>query len=309
MFKTIPFLILMILITQINTVYAQGCCGAGSSLVAGGHPTLEQGTILLQTGGDYAYSLNPLRHQMSSSINLAYGITNRFALSVKTSYVWKYSSINQQAIVYNGSVLLPDTTLVFKNHALGDALIGAQFSIIPITLLNKQELTIGIEAGIPWGSAHSASAHAEIPKSVQIGNGSYSLGGFLLYNKSFPMYKLAGSTSAAGRVKFANHLNENPGDEASFLVSGIAGPFWKIYSSVSLNYKVMTATISSSGVEEIASSGSRVDVMPALECAFNEHIKVTCGAEFPLWRDTNQKKYGNVFGARAGMQFYIPVFN
>jgi hypothetical protein len=52
-----------------STLNAQGCCGIGSALVAGGVPALEQGTFLIQSGADYSLFQFSVNECIGGSIN------------------------------------------------------------------------------------------------------------------------------------------------------------------------------------------------------------------------------------------------
>jgi hypothetical protein len=291
-----------------STLNAQGCCGIGSALVAGGVPALEQGTFLIQSGADYSRAENPSRYRAAGTINFAYGITERFTVSLKSNIAWLHSSIKQPAVVYNGNILFPETTIVFDNKGIGDGIIGTQFVIVPMEAINKYELKCGADIGIPWGPDKKIKDNVELPKNIQTGSGTFTIGGFLAYNKTFPLYYSAIAATAAGRLKFKNRRHEQPGNEANLLLSGIFGPFWKTRESISINYKATGVTIDANGTEP-ATRGNRLDLIPSIECTFTKHIKATCEAEIPLWGDRYQKKYGNIIGARAMVYFFIPIFS
>jgi hypothetical protein len=301
------FILFMALGALSRGALAQGCCGIGSSLVAGGHPTLQRGTFLLQPGADYSSAENPTRYKAAGTLTIAYGITNQLAVSLKTNYAWLHSSVLQRDVVYNGTLLFPETTVVFNNHDIGDGTIGIQFSIIPLDVMHTQELKVGADVGIPWGPDQKIANGVELPKNMQTGSGAFSIGGFASYTKAFPAYYLAGAATAAGRLKFQNRRKERPGNEASLLVSAIAGPFWKTRESVSLNYKTSSATYDVNGTKIPSTEGGRFDVIPALEFTFTENIKATWQAELPVWREVYQKKFGNNLGARASMLLFIPA--
>lgn len=304
-----PFLIILIIMALSTTiVHAQGCCGVGSLLVAGGHPTLISGTFFVQAGTEFSSALNPVRYRGAGSLNVAYGITDRLALSIKTSYIRLYSYEYNDAVIRNNVVRAPASTTVFDNIDFGDGLAAAQFSIIPMDVITEQELKIGIDLGIPWGPDQKKMNNATLPKKSQTGSGAFNAGSFLSYSKSFTAQKLAASSTIAGRYTFKNRRGEDPGDEASIVVSAIAGPYWQMRGSVSVSCKAVSATVDNFGTVEPSTGGSRVDIAPGIEYAFNEQIKATTSVELPLWRDAYQQRLGNNVGARLSFLYFIPVF-
>lgn len=296
--------LLLLSATMQSSLQAQGCCGIGSALVAGGFPSLRQGSVLIQFGGDYSSAANKT-DKKALTATIGYGITNRLALSIKSNYAWLHYSRFQPAVEVGGVVYFPETTLVFQNNDFGDGNIGLQYSIIEMNALSKQELKIGSDLGIPWGPDQKNGT--AWPKNVQTGSGAYTIGGFLSYSKAFPAQHLSTAATAAGRIKFKNRRNEKPGNEANILLTGTFGPFWKTRESVSLNYKITGVTLDANGDEEPSSRGSRIDLLPAFEFTFTESINATFEAEFPVWRDAYQKQYGNTIGARVSLLIFFPV--
>ena len=291
-----------------SAIDAQGCCGIGGSLVAGGIPTLENGNVFVQAGAEHSSATYQSRYRTSIPLTLGYGVTNRLAVFVKTSYAWMHEAVFTQSIVVNNVVLLPDTTIVFDNNDIGDATVAAQFSIVPLNVIDKQELKAGMDVGIPWGPDQKRLNRALLSAAMQSGSGGLTLGGFVSYTKAVPAYKCAASATIGGRYKFKNRRGEKPGAEGSALVSMIAGPFWITTATLSVGYKATNFTYEANGVKVPSSAGSRLDILPGMEFAFTEQVKASCEATVPLWRDEYQKTYGKALGLRASLFFLFPVF-
>lgn len=306
--KQILFSVLTTLLISQN-LQAQGCCGVGSSLVAGGHPAIEMGSILVQPSVDYSSAENPMRRKGSAALNVAYGITDRLSASVKTHFDYLYSSRLQPAVVYRDSILYPEKTVVQQNVGIGDGNVGVQFSIIPMEVLTQRELTIGADVGIPWGPDRKKTDGVELPNYLQTGSGSTTVGGFVSYTKGFALSRLGFSATAAGRLKFENRRGEDPGDELGLLGTAMVGPFSSIRGSLSVNYKFTGSAQGAGNVQQKFASGTRVDLIPTLEFSLSEKVKLSGDVEIPVYRDVNQKQYGNTLGARFMMLFFLPVLS
>ncbi len=290
-------------------LWAQGCCGIGSLLVAGGTPTLSHGTLFIQAGPNYAMIDSPAGYKTDASLTIAYGITSRISVSVKSSYAWIHSKKFQPAVIYNDSVFSQSRTIISDNNDFGDGLLGAQLTLIPLTPLSKQELKTGADIGIPWAPDQKIQDNALLSKDMQTGSGAFTFGGFVSYSRAFPVQYLTVSSMAAGRLKFKNRRNESPGNEASALVSLSAGPFWITHESMSLNYKTSGTTVDVYGAKEVSTSGNRLDILPSITFELHEHVKALVEGEIPVWRDATQRKSGSSFGLRASVLAYIPVLS
>jgi hypothetical protein len=309
----VPIICLLVLFF-VNNSYTQGCCGIGGSLVSGGYPVLNKNTVLISTSGNYADAKNPDRHRGGIGVLLAYGITDRLSLSLKTSYVRATSSIYQTPIIISIDSTIPGKTVNSGNNGFGDGFAAVQFALIRLTPMNKQELITGIDVGIPWGPdratvVDTAGNENVLPGNVQTGTGGYSVNGFLTYLKAFPEIYYSVTSTIAGRVQLGKTRNGTKlGDEFSVMLTSLFGPFFGTRESITFNYYQNGMSYNEHSYVDPAekgTSGKRFSLVPALEYSILSNLKLSINADIPLWRDYNQSLYGNNKVLRADIYWFI----
>mgnify|MGYP000754841016 CR=1 FL=1 len=124
---------------------------------------------MMQVSGDFLTVKNLQRYNSAAGLTIAYGINDRLSASLKNTYAWLYTSWQQKAIYINGSLYLPEMTIEKRNNGIGDGNIGAQFSIIPMHVLDQKELVAGLDVGIPWSPSRKMVNGVELPVDVQTG--------------------------------------------------------------------------------------------------------------------------------------------
>jgi len=288
-------------------LFSQACCGSGSSLVAGGHPTLDEHELLVQTGFSHTVSQNPDRTREGISATLAFGLTHQLALSLSANYAFLHSSFVQNAVRAGGVELFPAKLKYFDNHDFGDGTIGVQWTPIPMDVFAKWELKIGTSLTIPSGPDLKEFNNAELPRNMQTGNGSYAISGFVSYAKSLPALHLAGAATLAGRMLSENRHNEKPGAQGSAMTSVVIGPFAGFSIYTSLNYKRSRLTVDAKGNTDISSAGHRLDFTPGVQLVWNERFKTMIDAVLPVWRDIYETKSGSQSEIKATLLFFIPT--
>jgi hypothetical protein len=298
------FAVCFLLLFLANNSYSQGCCGIGGSLVSGGYPVLNKNTFLLSTAGNYADAKNPDRMRSGIGMLLAYGISDRLSLSLKTSYVWAtYSSYRWPIPKPNGDTI-PGETDIYKNNGFGDGYAAVQFALIRLTPMNKQELIAGMDVGLPWGPDKTMDAGVVLPGNIQTGTGGYSVNGFLTYLKAFPAIYYSVTSTIAGRVNFKTRRGKEPGDEFSAMLTSLVGPFYNFRGSVTFNYYRNGKTYDPE-YRSIVSYGKRLSLVPALEYSISSNFVFLMNADIPLWRDEYQLNYGNDKIIRAEIYWFI----
>lgn len=297
--------LLSLLLLMVQNSHAQGCCGIGGSLVSGGHPVLETSSLLLSASGNYSDANNPDRHRGTADMLIAYGITDRLSLSVKTSYVWAWSSVYQSPIIVQGEELIPGKNIHFKNSAIGDGSAAVQYALIRLTPTNKQELIARISAGIPWGPDRKMVDGVVLPGNVQSGGGGFSLNSSLSYLKALPNLHFSVTSTVAGGLTFKTRKGKDPGDEFSVMLTALFGPFFTTRESITLNYNVIGTTYDERGLPETGSPGRRLSLTPAFEYSIISDLKLLLFTEIPLWRDRNQSLYGNNRSLKAELFWFI----
>ena len=284
----VPFIACFLGLFIVNNSHAQGCCGIGGSLVSGGYPVPDRYTLLASASGNYADADKPERLRGSAGFLLAYGITDRLSLSLKTSYIWASYSIDMPPFIFQGDTTYPGKK-VDKNNGFGDGYAAIQYAIIRLTPMNKQELIAGMDAGIPWGPDKKKDHGVVLVDNVQTGSGGFSLNGYLTYLKAFPAIYYSVTATVAGRVNFTTRRGKDPGDEFSVMMTSLLGPLFNTRASVTFNYSRNGTDYSMEYSDDMqiapGTSGKRLSFIPALEYSFSKDLKILVNADLPLWRD------------------------
>ena len=295
---------------------AGSCCGFGTSSIADGHAVVDHGAFLLLAGGDYGQTASADLRSGRASFGVAYGITDRLALSVRSGYVWLHVSTFRTGLfdttVIPTDTIKPDTTLRFENQGLEDGSIGLQFVVIPQTALTKQELKVGASVGVPWGIPDKKTIverrEVLLPAKAQSGSGSVALGGFIAYSHQFPHYLLASETSLSGSIRLRDKNGDTRGFDVNATATTIAGPFGDFKGVVSLGYGTTGRTLLSTGVLDTTTGGQRITVSPGIDFTLENRAQFLLAVTVPLWQDENQKKTGNSIGVKLSTTFFIPGF-
>ncbi|MBN1980495.1 MAG: hypothetical protein JW795_03125 [Chitinivibrionales bacterium] len=288
---------------SVAVVQASSCCGVGSTQVSSGYPALLPGMFLLQPG--FTYSQTNTHDFASQGFNfaLAYGVTDHISLSVKSGFSWlqsslfragRYDTINNVIIKTKA-----DTTFLFKNRGITDGLIGTQIVILPMTVLTRQELKVGVDVTLPWSPSEKETKvegkALVIPARAQTGSGTYGLSGYMVYNRTFPQLHLAALSAFSGRYNLKNDHGRTPSSEIAMLFSAIAGPYANMKPILSAGMSVSGRALDEKAAIDPASGGSRIDLSPAVEYATGENLKLVMNTKLPLWRSMNQRTNGSNF--------------
>lgn len=287
------FTLLFIILMNVQSSLGQGCCGAGSSMVSAGIPSLVKNTLFFQVGGDYSSTKNSnTQLKASGNASVGFGITNHFSVYMRANYQYLTYDILQRG-------------LHFENYDFGDGNVGLQFSVLPMDAINKQDLRIGTDFTIPWGPSEKEKNEVILPENVQSGKGAFGFGGFISYTKNFPIYYLGYSTSLAGKINLKNSRDEELSDEIGLLNILSIGPFHNAHALLMVNYKYLSSKLSFDGTPIPYTKGNRIDFAPAVEYSFTEKVSTNLQVEFPLWRDKDQEKSGTNLGIRLSNLFYL----
>lgn len=295
-----------------NGTYAQSCCGIGGSLVSGGHPVLNKYTLLASPSGNYAIADNPTRLRGSTGLLLAYGITDRLSLSLRSSYIWASYSMIMPPVILQDTTIYPEK-IHYKNNGFGDGYAALQFAVIRLTPSNKQELITGIDAGIPWGSDQKEVDGIVLLDNLQTGTGGFSLNGYVTYLRAFPAIYYSITSTVAGRINFKTKRGKDPGDEFSVMLTSLLGPFYNTRLSVTFNYSQngndYSQEYTKTMTESPGTSGKRLSIIPALEYSFSSNLKFLMNANIPLWRDKYATLNDNDKSFSAQIYWFIPLAN
>ena len=178
------FLILLLL--SAPKIFGQACCTAGTPLLSSLETSGAQYQSL-QFGLSYRYNsiasiyINDSQvdensiERLSQSVLLQvdYGIWRNVSVTALFSYV------KQERIVLSplgGENLL-------ETKGIGDALLLTKYNILPLTILDETEFSIGAGIKIPLGESQLTSNGLLIPADMQPGSGSWDFLSWLYYSK------------------------------------------------------------------------------------------------------------------------------
>ncbi len=181
--KKLLFISLILFYAKIN---GQACCTAGTPLLS----SLETSSTPfghLQFGLSYRY--NSIASLYSNDIKLDDNSRRRIAKSIilQTDYgIWKnisltalFSFVMQERII--ATPLQTENTL--NTNGIGDALLLIKYNIIPISILDELELSIGGGLKIPLGESQLTSNNILIPADMQPGTGSWDYLAWIYFSK------------------------------------------------------------------------------------------------------------------------------
>lgn len=299
-----------------DMVSAGSCCGSGSSSLAVGMPVLNKGQILVQPGYEYTQtsSRDIVRNTITTGIGI--GVTDRLLLSKNVGFSFLETTNYREARVeedpFTGELdtIAPSLTEEYKNQGVADGSLGIQFAIIPMDMIEKrQELLIGVNLGIPWGSTDKRGmvdgVETILSKKNQIGSGVFSCAGFLTYTKSFPLQRFTTSGTVIGQLNFKDDIGQEMGNEINIQASAILGPFGPLKISLPVNYQTIGKTKDLAGEYDPSTGGSRIDVLPSMEFLVNKDIRLVADVAVPLWRTGSEAVYGNNLSLRLSGLFFI----
>ncbi|MBL8028666.1 MAG: hypothetical protein JNL74_19740, partial [Fibrobacteres bacterium] len=239
---------------------AQGCCGASSPQGTGLHTALHRGEFLIRTGVDYSNAENPSRNSVSSYAAVAYGMAEFVSLSIKSSYSLLSASRFRPAVIVNGVTLLNDTVIEQSNKGLGDGVVGAQFTLIPMNWPRQYELLAAVDLLIPWAEDAKMENNVQLPDNIQTGNGGYAVSIAVGFVKAIPNKLLSLQFTANHKFKFETRKGSIPGDESGTMLSLSVGPVKYFNFFFPFSFKSTQATYSKFDIKEIATAGNRIDL-------------------------------------------------
>jgi hypothetical protein len=168
------FLILLLLLTP--KLFGQACCTAGTPLLS----SLETASTPLnnfQVGLSYRY--NSITSLYANEVNLNDGNRKRFSKSyiLQIDYgILKNISITSllSFVIQEREITTLETSVdKLKTSGFGDGLILLKYNIIPITIVDELEFSVGGGLKIPLGDSQLSSNELLIPADMQPGAGSW----------------------------------------------------------------------------------------------------------------------------------------
>jgi hypothetical protein len=286
-------LILFVLITSFE-IFPQACCSAGSPLLG----SLEVSTAYageLQVG--LTYELNVLKDVYSGSTRLDDNLRKRtvnsfileanYGLSQKFSISTLFTFINQSRNIssYGNISSRLNTT------GLSDGVILLKYNVIPLSIVNQFELSLGGGVKLPIGNSTLRSDGILIPADMQPGSGSWDgiLWGYV--SKGFvpviPMnIFLNGSYRANGtNNRFGESFQQGYSFGNELFINLGAGYRTNTFFDFTLMFRYRsTAKDSFDGAEVPNTGGDWLYFVPGMNGKLSDHFTARLSGQIPVHR-------------------------
>ncbi len=170
------FSIVIIFLFLSTDIYSQACCSAGSPLL-GSLDITSSAEGELQVG--ITYELNSLQDIYAGSERLDdnfrerrvnsyifeanYGLTRKVSFSALFTYITQSRNINSYG----------DLSSNLLTSGLSDAVVLVKYNVIPLSLVDQFELSLGAGLKLPFGNSTLRSDGILIPADMQPGTGSW----------------------------------------------------------------------------------------------------------------------------------------
>lgn len=169
--------------------FAQTCCSAGAPILS----ALEVNTTPAgqwQIGIQYDYNairdvyvgsspIQGLRQRTThvALLDISYGLNQHWAFTALFSFMRHERRLNAQNL--NGSLEKLNVT------GLGDVLLMAKYTLIPLDIIAQHQLAVGFGIKIPLGKSDLRDDQILLSADIQPGTGSWDYAGWLFYSKGF----------------------------------------------------------------------------------------------------------------------------
>lgn len=308
------FIILAIALIPVK-LNSQACCSAGSPLLG----SLEVSTAYsgdLQVG--LTYGLNVLEDVFSGSTRLDddfrertvnsfileanYGISQRFSVSALFTFINQSRNISTYGNLSSN----------LNTSGLSDGVFLLKYNIIPLSIIDQLELTIGAGVKLPIGRSTLRSDGILIPADMQPGTGSWDgiLWGYA--SKGFvPVIPLNVFLNVSYRANGANNrFGESFQQGYSFgneLFINLGAGY---RTDTFLDFTVMfryrnTSHDTFDGAEVPNTSGNWLYLVPGINGKLSDNFTARLGAQVPLYRNLNGTQLTTSYTASIGLFYNI----
>ncbi len=296
-------------------IFPQACCSAGSPLL-GSLDIASSGDGELQIG--ITYELNSLQDVYAGTVRLDddlrertvnsfileanYGLSKRISLSALFTFV----NQNRNTSTYG------NISSRLNTSGLSDGIVLVKYNIIPLTLIEQIEFTLGAGLKLPIGNATLRSDGILIPADMQLGTGSWDgvLWGY--FSKGFvpviPInifanvsYRLNGTNNRFGDsfqqgYAFGNELFINLG----------AGYRTDTFFDFTLMFRFRNTEpdIFDEGVLP-NTGGSWLYFVPGINGKISDRLTARLSGQIPLYRDLTGTQLTTTYTASLGLFYNI----
>ena len=296
-------------------IFPQACCSAGSPLL-GSLDIASSGDGELQIG--ITYELNSLQDVYAGSVRLDddlrertvnsfileanYGLSKRFSLSTLFTFINQNRNTSTYGNISNS----------LNTSGLSDGIVLVKYNIIPLTLIEQIEFTLGAGLKLPIGNATLRSDGILIPADMQLGTGSWDgvLWGY--FSKGFvpviPInifanvsYRLNGTNNRFGDsfqqgYTFGNELYVNLG----------AGYRTDTFFDFTLMFRFRNTEPDNFDEGVLPNTGgSWLYLVPGINGKISDRLTARLIGQIPLYRDLTGTQLTTAYTASLGLFYNI----
>ena len=314
--KILYIVYIFLLLTGSTKYHAQACCTAGTPLL-GSLDLTSAPKGILQFGITFDHNLltdvlngtrfleNEERERISQSmlLEINYGISNRFSVTALFSY------IRQQRTIFNNS-----SENELTASGLGDIVLMTKYNILPFSIFNNNELSLGLGVKIPTGNSNLRINNILIPADMQPGSGAIDGIFWGTYTKrEFFFNNLTFITNVSYRLNGNNDRFGNSNDGYSFgnELIGILGLNYPLSSIFDLliSFKYRNTAKDSFSDEDIPNTGgSWLYLKPNFNIYLTNDFTARIGAEFPINRNVSGTQLTTTYSTSLSLFYSTNLF-
>ena len=296
-------------------IFSQACCSAGSPLL-GSLDITSSAEGELQVG--LTYEFNSLQDVYSGTVRLNddlrerrvnsfileanYGLTRRISLSTLFTFITQSRNIFSYG----------DISSKLNTSGLSDGVILVKYNIIPLSLFDQMELSLGVGLKLPMGNSTLRSDGILIPADMQPGTGSWD-GIFWGYaSKGFvpviPLnvfinvsYRLNGTNNRFGEsfqqgYTFGNELFVNLG----------AGYRTDTFFDFTLMFRFRNTAPDQFDSGQLPNTGGTwLYLVPGINGKINDRLIARLSGQIPLYRNLTGTQLTTTYTASLGLFYSI----
>lgn len=274
-------------------LFSQACCSAGTPILGSLETSTTQKNNLQLS---FSYDFNSLqsvfegskklndnlreRTTHSSLFEFSYGFTDKFTLTALFTFA------NQRRRVTSS---LGSQNLI-SSFGFGDGVILLKYELISQTLLDQNQLAVGLGPKIPLGQSDKTDNGILLPADIQPGSGSWDIILWAFYSHGFmPSMPLNLFFTSSYKINSENKRFANSESGYKFgneFVSTIgAGYRTDLFFDASLSFRFRTTTNDKFDNENVPNTGGYwLYVIPGLNLKIIEQLTLRLAAQVPLYR-------------------------
>ncbi|MBK7381613.1 MAG: hypothetical protein IPJ03_21985 [Ignavibacteriales bacterium] len=274
-------------------VFPQACCSAGTPILGSLETSTTQKNSLQLS---FSYDFNLLQSVYEGSIKLddnlrerithsslfefSYGFTDKF------TFTSLFTFANQRRTVTS----ISGSKNLISSFGVGDAVVLFKYELISQTLLDQNQLAVGVGPKIPLGQSDKTANGILLPADIQPGSGSWDIIFWAFYSHGFmPSIPLNFFVTSSYKINSENKRFAN--SEAGYkfgneFVSTIGvGYRTDLFFDASLSFRFRTTTNDKFDNENVPNTGGYwLYLIPGINMKIIDQLTLRLAAQVPLYR-------------------------